>query len=151
MVNETSIQAYRIIRDNGYLKKRTWDVYDTVHRYGPITQAQTAKLLGVGHNRVTAAFKNLRELGYLKEYKKVVCPTSGHSAWAWIATDNYERPKPVKRRKEDKNLFTDLYKCLRWVRQSRKLLKEGYDKKYADNLLLSVEQVLNERTRTKEN
>jgi hypothetical protein len=107
MIRQTSIEAYNLIRDNGLLSKRRWEVYDILFHHGPMTANETfAKLyrnnLGPFNaaSNSAARFSELRNCGVVYEVRERQCTITGMKAIEWDVTDRlpvkFEKPTRVK-------------------------------------------------------
>lgn len=104
-VRDTSIEAYREIKESGLLSEKRFLVYDILFEHGPLTAGQVVlmgrKLKSVIH---TSAFQTrlteLRDLGVVYEVKKDNCPLTGRNVLFWDVTSKLPT-KPEKR--ETKN------------------------------------------------
>lgn len=94
MVRQTSIEAYNKIKENGLLAKRTWEVYDTLFNFGPLTGREVFDRLGKkGFTTHTASrLSELRDRCAITEVGKKVCSVTGMKVILWDVTDRV----PVK-------------------------------------------------------
>lgn len=105
MVRQTSIEAYRKIKENGYLSAARWRVYD--HLYGgPGNETvnemfrRTSRVSFRVQANFHARLNELVELGYVRELPKKTCGVSGGHVLAFDVTDLSEHRK--YKRKETK-------------------------------------------------
>ena len=106
MIRETSIEAYKKIKESGLLSKRRWEVYDIVCRYGEVTGSQVVKhfLEEIGGNvhggSINGRLSELRDRGVIRETKEAPCPITGHVVIFWESTGRLpvqmEKPKRHK-------------------------------------------------------
>jgi hypothetical protein len=104
MVRQTSMDAYKSIKDNGLLSERRWQVYDVVFKHGPMTSGEAFGHLNAGVplrnlTQSRARFTELRECGVFAEVGERDCKVTGHNAIVWDVTDRL----PLKRRAKKTN------------------------------------------------
>lgn len=103
MTRQTSIDAYKTIKNNGLLSERRWQVYDVLYSYGPMTAGELSEQLPkklsrtIGSN-VHARLAELKESGVVREVKTTICSVSGMKVIQWDVTSKL----PKKIIKEDK-------------------------------------------------
>ncbi len=128
MVRDTSIEAYREIRDNGLLSRKRLEVYDILYRHGPLTGAQVSKR-SAGHSAVSETVRNriteLRDMGAVTECGTVDCPITGKRVILWDVTANLPTALPTKKTKKDK--------IEEAIKELRLLYKAVGDVRYKDN------------------
>jgi uncharacterized protein YceH (UPF0502 family) len=104
-MRETSIEAYRTIKDNGLLSKARFDAYETVFLHGPMTANEigafiqrTKGHIAFRHNYV-ARCGELRDMGVFQEVAERRCNVSGFQAIVWEVTDRLPQglPKTVSK------------------------------------------------------
>ena len=94
MIRETSLEAYRKIKENGFLSRRRFEVYEFVALNGPCTINTILKKLSVQGNNTssyTSRLGELRDMGVLQEVGKEIAPTQ-NSVILWDITERM----PVK-------------------------------------------------------
>lgn len=102
-MRETSIQAYRQIKQEGLLSKMRERVYDVVFHHGPCTSAEAYTLMTkVEKAPITqsrARFTELRDQGVFKECGRKTCSVTGRTAILWDVTDQLPSQLPKKKKK----------------------------------------------------
>lgn len=103
MTRETGIQAYRIIKENGLLSRRRFEVYDAVVKIGPATTNEVFVFLrGMGDgaknptSNSASRFSELRDQGVIQEVGIRKCSVTGMDVIVWDVVDRL----PVRIRKE---------------------------------------------------
>ena len=81
MIQQTSIDAYISIKPE--LGKRQWQIFSLIHAYGPITNREIAKKLGLDMCSITGRTKELRQNGYVASSGKKICPTTKRTVLMW--------------------------------------------------------------------
>ncbi len=103
----TSIDAYNAIKNNGYLSKTRFAVYNALFEKGPLTGAEVDDLLkkdgGRGHYH--KRLSELLEFGVAKNCGERVCAVTGHTAVTWDVTETVptSKLKPKLRKRPSKN------------------------------------------------
>ncbi len=108
---KTSIETYNVIKNNGHLSAKRFQVYDLFYEFGNMTggamselyksKFPSSKTSETIRNRITelVKMKVVEELGTTK------CPTSGRSVMLFGITDNMpvklELPKTLNQKKLD--------------------------------------------------
>lgn len=99
-MRQTSVSAYRKIRDEGLLSKRRWEVYNVLFHHGPLTATGIASKIpnfkspSVGFN-VHARLCELRARLVVEELGQIVCPYTKMMVINWDVTADL--PIDVKR------------------------------------------------------
>lgn len=104
---DTSVEAFKIIRENGLLSKRRMEVYKYLYENGPCTAKQVTGNLRQGlqdSGGYNTRLSELRRMGVVKEVDKVKCDESGQMVILWDVTS--EIPKklykdPIQQRLAD--------------------------------------------------
>ena len=91
MVRDTSIQAYKHIKDSGVLAKRQEQVYETVYHEGPIGSRAVWEEIkkahpDIPHNSISPRFKELIREGVMKEDGEYECPYTKETVTAFDVT-----------------------------------------------------------------
>ncbi len=93
MVRETSVEAYRKIKENGLLSTKRMEVYDILYEYGPLTGMELLMkrrvVLGkksAVDSQVRARLNELRACGVAEEVKTVECSVTGQRVILWDVT-----------------------------------------------------------------
>ncbi len=115
MTRDTSVEAYREIKENGLLSKQRWEVYDLLFEYGPRTAAE---LWQVSPRRHTQDYRpaninrlgELRDCGVVKELEPRKCSVTGRRVIVWDVT-RYTPVKPVKKCRESKAVLAEREAC----------------------------------------
>jgi hypothetical protein len=102
MIRETSIEAYRTIKENGLLSRRRWQVYECLFEYGPLTRNEISKylsknLIKINSNLVSSRLVELREMGVIVEIKERICSITGMTVIEWDVTKKL--PAKIKKPK----------------------------------------------------
>lgn len=101
MVRDTSIEAYRTIKENGLLSKRRWQVYDVLFHHGPLTVGELwawhLKDQGIQLNSISPRTSELLNFGVITEIRERKCRSTGNLSIEWDVTSrlpaNFEKPK----------------------------------------------------------
>lgn len=105
MARQTSVDAYKEIRDNGLLSERRWQVYDVLFHYGPLTGNEALKILVACYKifagnapSIISRLGELRAMGVVMETKQRACTVTGMTVIEWDVTDKLpvKFDKPVK-------------------------------------------------------
>lgn len=105
MVRETSVEAYRTIKENGLLSRRRWEAYEALFDCGPATATEvfnhmTPKGKSMVASNVRARLGELRDMGCVKEVGEKVESSTGATVILWDVTRGlpakYEKPKKKK-------------------------------------------------------
>lgn len=90
MIRQTSIDAYREIRDSGLLSKRRWETYDDLFHHGPSTSRDAEDRTGDrnAHRRLL----DLVEWGVAERVGETTCRKTGHQVTLWDVNANLPRP-----------------------------------------------------------
>lgn len=112
MIRETSVEAYRSIRDNGSLSENQLRVYAIIYEHGPLIGSKvserykemfpTATHSEVVRNRITDLFN----MGLVKEVGRDVDPQTKRPSIVWDVTPNL--PKKVVKVKSLRQQLKDL-------------------------------------------
>jgi hypothetical protein len=90
MIRETSIEAYKKIKEDGLLSRRRWQVYDFVFYNGPCTSREAYKKLCKGNDinpsSYLSRFSELRDAGVLSEIGKKFDHETGNTVILWDVT-----------------------------------------------------------------
>lgn len=101
MARQTSINAYKEIKNEGLLSKKRFEVYSALFKKGPLTATQIVDNINtytspsVGYN-VHARLGELKELNVIDEYGTKKCPLTGKTVILWDVTNKLPR-KPSKK------------------------------------------------------
>ena len=102
MIRDTSIQAYNTIKENGLLSRRRFQVYDTLYKFGPLTQNEAFKEIAkkdtVTQQSIGPRFAELLRAGAIQEVGKTLCSITGNLCIKWDVTKKI----PVKVEKKAK-------------------------------------------------
>lgn len=87
MVRDTSIEAYRQIKNSGRLSELQWLVYSILYQFGPLSRSETAaKIVGSTRDGVHQRFAELRRFGLIKQVGKRICTITGKKVYIWDVT-----------------------------------------------------------------
>lgn len=129
MVRETSLQAYRSIKDDGLLSKRRMEVYEVLYKNkGPMTYSEIVMKFRQRKEFATsstyqARLSELRDLGVVYEVKEDKCPITGRHVIFWDVTNKL----PKERLKRPKANPRAAIKLLKEVHQSLSGAFLGYE------------------------
>lgn len=105
MIRDTSIEAYKKIRENGLLSKRRFEVYDILFNNGPLTGSEVAikfkKTYGhfaPSNTNIVTRLGELRDTGAVREVNKTMCSVTGMTVILWDVTSKL----PIKLEKTKK-------------------------------------------------
>lgn len=107
MTRQTSIEAYNVIKENGLLSKRRWEVYDVLFHNGPLTAGEIGKHMSGYRSAVSTADRNiharlseLKKFGVVFEVRERICSITGMTVIECDVTDRLpiklEKPKRIK-------------------------------------------------------
>lgn len=107
MVRQTSIDAYNTIKENGFLSRARWLVYDALYKNGPLTRSEVDSVLTMGcyKSHVSARLCELRDMGVVSEIGERQCSVSGQNVILWDVTSKL--PIKLKKQKKVKCMFCD--------------------------------------------
>jgi len=80
---QTSLDAYRDLLDSGDLGRRQEQVYQAFRKYGPATNLEISKILGLPINQITPRNIELREKHMIREISRRKCNISNRTSIAW--------------------------------------------------------------------
>lgn len=101
---DTSVDAYKDIRDKGLISEMQFFIYDCVYNHGPLTVSECFDILEtdfaligmkLNHNTRTR-FGELRAMGLLVETGKRACKITGRRVLEFDVTSSL--PKPVNKK-----------------------------------------------------
>ncbi len=100
---ELSAQAYETIKANGLLSKRRFEVYDILHRKGPLTAHEIVDIARefypkTNQTSFNARLSELEDAGVVDQVGEKVNPISGMRNTLWAANGNLPR-KQTQREK----------------------------------------------------
>lgn len=90
MVRQSSIEAFKHIKENGLLSARRFNVYEFIVLHGPCTFKQIDMALRqptITSGSYSGRLSELRRMGLIKEVGTTKCPVSGNTVILWEATD----------------------------------------------------------------
>lgn len=95
-----------MIKENGLLSERRWQVYDVLYQNGPLTANQLVQMFikKYPHYRLTntgslaTRLSELRDCDVVQEIAEIRCPVSSYMAILWDVTTNL----PMKKEKKKK-------------------------------------------------
>jgi len=119
MARQTSVEAYRAVRDCGWIAKTQKQIYEVVYESGPMTSGECFWEMHGGKpqraiSQSRARFTELREMGLLAEVGKRECAVTGRRVILWDVTTK----APVKRRNSTKA------KLKRQIKETRAKLRD---------------------------
>jgi hypothetical protein len=103
MIQQTSIETYQQIRDEGLLSKMRFKIYQAIYSLEPCTASEVFSFLGAKTNQ-SGRFTELRELNVIKENGTKVCDITGRKAIQWTVTGNTPKGKITKLNNKPKSL-----------------------------------------------
>jgi DNA-binding IclR family transcriptional regulator len=88
MVQATSIETYRDLRDRGELGPMQEKVLRVLRNYArPLTNKELSRMTGIEINSITPRVFELREMGAVVECPKRPCTISGRMAITWMPAE----------------------------------------------------------------
>jgi hypothetical protein len=124
-VRDTSIEAFRTIRDNGLLSKRRMQVYEYLFKHGPCDARSMAEALAKEHGVKVDSFQpriaELIRVGVVSKVGEVSNPKTGHTVEVFDVTSAL----PVKFYRDSLkqklaglgiSKLEDYYTCDHWIR-----------------------------------
>lgn len=89
MTQQTSTDVYNEIKNKGLLTHLRWEVYNCLYTNGPLTQAETSRIIGNhGENQgITPRFAELQRMGVIRKIGKRRCTVTGYTVFEWGLTD----------------------------------------------------------------
>lgn len=85
-MRQTSVEAYRKIKDSGVLSTRRWEAYHALFHHGPLTGQELARLTGVPG--MWKRCSELEQVGVVYNSCVRPCKVTGQEAIAWDVTAN---------------------------------------------------------------
>lgn len=120
MVRDTSIKAYREIKDSGLLGKRETEVYKGIFDHGPCTDRELAEKLGKDDpNYVRPKRRELVKQGLIEEHDKKKCDVSKKTVYVWRIKKDTTFFKFKELRKKHKDPKKDKITSTPDIRDSR--------------------------------
>ena len=97
MAREISYEAYKIIKENGLLSERRFQVYDILYRHGPLTAHEIVSIARkkypvANQTGFNARLSELKRMGAVIEVGEKLNKVSNCSNYLWDVTKNL----PVK-------------------------------------------------------
>lgn len=128
MARQTSIKAFREIRDSGLLSLRRWQVYRTLYRCGPATASEVYFKMGMNKQLQASIQSRLLELKVMdcvEEVGKRACTHTGKTCIVYDINGKipipYKRP-PTEKDKEIRKLKQRIKELRKKNRQLKKRL-----------------------------
>lgn len=92
LTRSISKAAYDMIKKNGLLTKRKWQVYDYVFNFGPVTQRETWNALkgidgSIIAGSINTRFSELERVGVMQIVGEKMDPLTKHIVSVWDVTD----------------------------------------------------------------
>lgn len=116
IIRETSIEAYRTIREEGLLSQRRFQVYDLLYQHGPCTANElvnrTGRTSSLGNQNIVTRLGELREMGCVKELGTRQCNVTGMRVIVWDVTSNLPRKLERELSRSRKAIRTELLELL---------------------------------------
>lgn len=117
-MRSTSTEAYRKITDSGLLKKNRLEIYNILYVYGPLTSAETFKIMLKTRPQINvltqsrARFTELRGMNAIRELGEKVCTITGHRSIAWDVTEKIPvaLKTPLTKKQKIANIIAELHK-----------------------------------------
>ena len=127
MVRDTSIDAYRMIKENGLLSRVNFDVYAVIHDHGPITIRETSLVLKNQYPATTVSprFSDLERRGVIRSVEKRPCKITGNVVHSWECTDKL--PEELERRKTNKEIIRELQVRVRQLEDENAALRARHE------------------------
>lgn len=109
MTRQTSIAAYRSIKENGLLSKRRWEVYDYLFVNGPCTALRVWREVAPksANGGITTRFSELKRMGVVQEVGETKDAT-GMRAILWDVTARLPIPLQKKAARSRKQLLKEM-------------------------------------------
>lgn len=124
MVRQTSIQAFREIRDSGVLSRQRWRVYRTLYRCGPATASEVYFKMNLGQTlqaSIPSRLNELHKMGCVDEITKRKCSYTGKTCIVWDV--NGKLPIPYKSPPTKTQIIKELRKKNRKLKRIIKKLQ----------------------------
>lgn len=89
MARETSAEAYQLIKNNGLLSRRRFQVYDALYHYGPMTTGEIWRRLspsGAQLNSISPRTAELKDRGVIRTIGERKCSVTGMNVLLWDVT-----------------------------------------------------------------
>ena len=119
MTRDTSIEAYRKIKEEGLLSKLRFSVYECLYQHGPMTQGEVWSRYFHHRQRhdIGPRFAELLKRGVIKNVAYRPCTLTGNVSMVWDVTSNLpsEPIKTISKREQEK--------------------REAYEKGYRDGVM----------------
>jgi hypothetical protein len=140
MVRHTSGAAWQYLKDNDVLGQRHWEVYDALHKHGPLTANECHRFSPSYGNpdhrhNYNARCGELRDFGFIREVGVRICNATGRKAIVWETTDKTLTKDQLKDLKK-------LLKEQRAQKKKTKLQQAQEDLKAAKELLKEANTII---------
>jgi plasmid maintenance system antidote protein VapI len=99
MIQQTSVEAYRKITENGLLSRRRLQVYEEIFKFQPISINKLIMNLsrpGLNTGSITGRISELQRLGVIEAWGTEIAPT-GHEVILWKTTGSLPGKIPQKK------------------------------------------------------
>ena len=115
-MRSTSIEAYNTIKHSGLLSKRRFQVYEIIHKYGPMTIAEIILKANsqdpvANPSTYSGRPSELERMEVIEVVREGDCPVTGRKAMFWRSTANL--PKKLDKRKSKLELAKEENQALR--------------------------------------
>lgn len=98
MIRETSINAFHMIRDNGILGMREFQVYEAICNNGSVTIKETCMILKpIPETSISPIFSRLERKGLIKIQETRKCKITGNNVYSWQSTNKMPNDKPPRK------------------------------------------------------
>ena len=111
MIQQTSVDVYNNIKNNGLLSSLRFKVYDVIYANGPITQGEVWSKFFQERQRhdIGPRFAELVKLGVIQQVGTRPCEYTGVESLTWSVTGELpkklEKTKTMKQRLKDAEAF----------------------------------------------
>lgn len=107
MVRQTSIDAYKTIKENGLLSKLRFAAYDALFQNGPMTAKETANKVSIYPiDSITPRMSELERLGVIANIGTKECSITKMNVTLWGVTDKL--PTKIEKKQTKDEIIAEL-------------------------------------------
>ncbi len=83
---DTSLEAFKELRDSGKLKERCVQIYDALATHGPMTASEIASHIGLPRDSISPRIAELCDVGLVIDVAQRKCRITGRRCVVWEKT-----------------------------------------------------------------
>ena len=103
MIQETSLEAYHMVMESGYLGRKQEEVYKALYEHPYSTDKELSYYTGIPINVVVPRRNELMKMDVLEECGKRECKVTKYNAHVWKISDSPDVEK-MKKKKTEKTM-----------------------------------------------